>query len=49
MMFSSGKPKRERGPKHCKKREEQNTKGKMGNSKKIRKTPEKEEGRKQRA
>jgi hypothetical protein len=49
MMFSSGKPKRERGPKNCKKREEQNTKGKMGNSKKIRKTPEKKEGRKQRA
>jgi hypothetical protein len=28
MIFSSGKPKRERGPKNCKTREEQNTKGK---------------------
>jgi hypothetical protein len=47
MMFSSRKPKRERGPKNCKKREEQNTKGKTkGKQQENKEKPRKERRKK---
>jgi hypothetical protein len=47
MMFSSRKPKQERGPKNCKKREEQNTKGKTkGKQQENKEKPRKERRKK---